>query len=129
MEDFKMKILTPISVGELYDKISILEIKLAYMDSPEKIANVANEYKQLRQISENYPINQSLYEKLKNVNQQIWDIEDGIREEERNKDWGEEFIQFARNVYFMNDKRAAIKKEINTIYGSEIVEEKSYKKY
>ena len=99
------------------------------MDSPEKIANVTNEYKQLRKIAEKYPIEKDLYVSLKDINQKIWDIEDGIRGEERNKDWGEDFVQFARSVYFSNDKRANIKKEINTKYGSEIVEEKSYEKY
>ena len=129
MEDFKMKILTPISVGELYDKISILEIKLLHMDSPAKIANVANEYKQLRKIADKYPIDEDLYKQLRDINQKIWDIEDGIRVEERNKDYGEDFVEFARGVYISNDKRAAIKKDINLKYGSEIVEEKSYKKY
>ena len=129
MEDFKMKILTPISVGELYDKISILEIKLANMDSPEKIVNVVNEYKQLREIAKKYPIDEDLYKQLRDINQKIWDIEDGIRVEERNKDYAEDFVEFARGVYFTNDKRAAIKKDINLKYGSEIVEEKSYEKY
>ena len=115
-----MKILVPISLGELYDKISILEIK---------IANVANEYKQLREIAKNYPIDEDLYRQLIDINQKIWDIEDGIRVEERNKDFAEDFIEFARGVYFSNDRRAAIKKEINLKYGSEIIEEKSYKKY
>jgi len=124
-----MKILVPISLGELYDKISILEIKIANINSPEKIANVAKEYKELREVAEKYPIDEDLYKQLREVNQEIWDIEDGIRKEERNKDWGEDFIQFARGVYFTNDKRAALKKEINTKYGSEIVEEKSYEEY
>jgi len=124
-----MKITVPISLGELYDKISILEIKLSHMDSPEKIANVANEYKQLREISKDYPIEQSLYDNLMQVNQRIWDIEDGIRECERDKHFEERFKDLARGVYFNNDERSKIKKEINTIYGSEIVEEKSYEKY
>jgi len=124
-----MKILVPISLGELYDKISILEIKLANMDSPEKIVNVVNEYKQLREIAEKYPIDEDLYKQLRDINQKIWDIEDGIRVEERNKDYAEDFVEFARGVYFTNDKRAAIKKDINLKYGSEIVEEKSYEKY
>jgi len=124
-----MKILVPISLGELYDKISILEIKLANMDSPEKIVNVVNEYKQLREIAKKYPIDEDLYKQLRDINQKIWDIEDGIRVEERNKDYAEDFVEFARGVYFTNDKRAAIKKDINLKYGSEIVEEKSYEKY
>jgi len=124
-----MKITIPVSLGELYDKISILEIKIANMNSPEKIANVANEYKELREVAEKYPIDEDLYKQLREVNQEIWDIEDGIREEERNQDWREDFIKFARGVYFTNDKRAEIKKEINLKYGSEIIEEKSYSKY
>ena len=70
-----------------------------------------------------------VYEKLREVNQKIWNIEDGVREAERNKDYGEDFIQLAREVYFNNDKRAEIKKEINLKYGSQIIEEKSYAKY
>jgi len=124
-----MKITVPISLGELYDKISILEIKLSNMNTPEKIANVANEYKELREIAKDYPIDAELYEKLREVNQELWDIEDGIRIEERNKDWGDDFVKLARRVYFSNDKRAEVKKEINLKYGSAIVEEKSYEKY
>ena len=124
-----MKITVPISLGELYDKISILEIKLSNMNTPEKIANVANEYKELREIAKDYPIDTELYEKLREVNQELWDIEDGIRIEERNKDWGDDFVKLARRVYFSNDKRAEVKKEINLKYGSAIVEEKSYEKY
>ena len=124
-----MKILIPVSLGELYDKISILEIKLANMDSPEKIANVANEYKQLRKVSEDHPINDGLYQTLHSVNKLIWDVEDERRQYERDKDFGEGFIKVSRDVHFLNDERAAIKKNINTVYESEIIEEKSYKKY
>ena len=124
-----MKITVPISLGELYDKISILEIKLSNMSTPEKIANVANEYKELREIAKDYSVDAELYEKLREVNQELWDIEDGIRVKERNKDWGADFVKLARRVYFSNDKRAEVKKEINLKYGSSIVEEKSYEKY
>jgi len=124
-----MKITIPISFGELYDKISILEIKLGNMDAPDKIANVAKELKELLEISKEYPIMDEDYQKLKNVNQRIWEIEDGIREEEKNKRWDADFIEFARQVYFNNDKRSMIKKEINLRYGSDFIEEKSYQRY
>jgi hypothetical protein len=124
-----MKILTPISLGELYDKISILEIKMKNIENPQKLVNITNEWEELKKVAVNYPISDELYFQLKEVNQKIWDIEDGIREEERNKDWGDDFIKFARGVYFNNDERSRIKKEINEKYGSEIIEEKSYAKY
>lgn len=124
-----MKIEIPISLGELYDKISILEIKMANMNSPEKIANVSNEYKALRDIAEKYPIEGDLYIYLKETNQKIWDIEDGIRKKERNKRFGRNFIELARSVYITNDKRSDIKKNINLRYGSEFIEEKSYEQY
>jgi len=126
----KMKILAPISLGELYDKISILEIKSEVMfNDRSKANNVDNELTELKEIAKRYPIGKDLYEQLKSINKRIWDIEDGIRGEERNKDYGEEFIAFARAVYFTNDERSEIKKKINLEFGSEIVEEKSYKKY
>lgn len=124
-----MKILTPVSLGELYDKISILEIKITNLDDPTKIANVTHEYKELRKVAEKYPIDSEFYDRLLKVNKQIWDIEDGIRDCERNQDFGDMFINFARAVYMNNDDRSNIKKEINIKYGSELVEEKSYKKY
>jgi hypothetical protein len=124
-----MKITIPVSLGELYDKLSILEIKIANMNSPEKIVNVINEYKQLREIADKYPIDDKLYVRLKELNEHIWNIEDGTREEERKKSWGQTFIDLARSVYIFNDKRAELKKDINRKYGSEIIEEKSYKDY
>ena len=124
-----MKITVPISLGELYDKISILEIKLANIPDTNKLANVSKEYNELKSIANAYPIDEKLYEKLREVNKELWDIEDGIRVKERNKDWGDDFVKLARRVYFSNDKRAEVKKEINLKYGSSIVEEKSYEKY
>ena len=125
-----MKILAPISLGELYDKISILEIKLEVMFNDRlKANNIGNELTELKEIANKYPIGKDIYEKLKSINKRIWDIEDGIREEERNKNYGERFIEFARAVYFTNDERSGIKREINIEFGSEIIEEKSYKKY
>jgi len=124
-----MKILTPISLGELYDKISILEIKLANMDTPEKIVNVTNEYKELRKIAEKYPIDDDFYVRLLKVNNNIWVIEDRIRVMEKLKTFNREFVEVARLVYHRNDERSAIKKEINLKYGSDVIEEKSYEKY
>jgi len=124
-----MKILIPVSLGELYDKISILEIKMLNMDSPEKIANVSNEYNQLKKVAEAHPINDGLYQTLYSINKLIWDVEDEKRNYERRQKFEEGFIKVSRDVHFLNDERAAIKKNINTIYESDIVEEKSYKKY
>jgi len=122
-------VMVPISIGELYDKISILEIKIGNMDSPGKIANVTKEYGLLRKIAEDYPIDTELYKKIGQVNKRIWDIEDGIRECEKEKHFKERFKDLARAVYFNNDLRSEIKKEINLKYGSAIVEEKSYTNY
>jgi hypothetical protein len=125
-----MKILAPISIGELYDKISILEIKSDVLfNDREKANNVDKELKELREISIKYPIGLDLYNQLKTINKRIWDIEDRIRECERDKHFHERFKDLARAVYFNNDERAAIKKKINVEFGSEIIEEKSYEKY
>ena len=124
-----MEILLPCSLGELYDKITILQIKSNNISDPKKKANVQKELKSLLKIAEEYPINPDLHRDLLMINREIWDIEDGIRIEEKNKDYGDDFIQLARSVYFKNDRRAEIKKEINIQYGSNIVEEKSYEEY
>jgi len=124
-----MKILTPVSLGELYDRISILEIKMKHIGDSQKLINVTHEWEELRSVAINYPISDDLYFKLLEVNERIWDIEDGIRECERNKHFEERFKDLARGVYFNNDERSRIKKEINLKYGSEIIEEKSYEKY
>ena len=104
-----MKILIPVSIGELYDKLSILEIKLAKIPDQDKLVNVSKEYNELSAIANQCPIDDDSYKKLKQVNNRIWDIEDGIRIEEKNKDYGEDFIELARLVYFNNDLRAKIK--------------------
>jgi len=121
-----MKIQTPTSLGELYDKISILEIKMA---NAEKIKNIRNEYWQLKEIADQHKIDQDLYQGLLWINQDLWKIEDDIRECERQKDFGEKFIQLARSVYVTNDKRSDLKKTINVAYGSDLIEEKSYESY
>lgn len=124
----------PISWGELIDKITILEIKVDRIQAPEAIANCEKERIALEPIFQGHPQSQSaevieLREKLKSVNLQLWDIEDAIRELERKKDFGEAFVETARSVYIQNDQRARLKKELNVLLGSSLIEEKSYKPY
>ena len=123
-------ILAPVSLGELIDKITILEIKQIHMTGI-KLKNVDKELKLLRKIlqDENLEIDIDLINNLKEVNNKLWKIEDNIRIKENNQKFDKEFIQLARSVYKENDKRASIKKEINQKYNSELVEEKSYNKY
>ena len=123
-------ILAPISIGELIDKITILEIKQIYMTGI-KLKNINKEMKLLKKIlqDKNLEINIDLIKNLKNINKKLWEIEDNIRIKESKQEFDEEFIKLARSVYIENDKRASIKKEINQKYNSDLVEEKSYKKY
>ena len=123
-------ILAPISIGELIDKITILEIKQIYMTGI-KLKNINKEMKLLKNIlqDKNLEINNDLIKNLKKVNKKLWEIEDNIRIKESNQEFDEEFIKLARSVYIENDKRASIKKEINQKYNSDLVEEKSYKNY
>jgi hypothetical protein len=126
-------ILTPVSPGELLDKLSILEIKTERIFDAEKLKNVKIEYDLLAQLSDAHIKKtdniRGLYKALKDVNELLWVIEDDIRDCERNKDFSDTFIQLARQVYITNDKRALLKKEINQLLGSTIVEEKSYQNY
>jgi len=122
-----------VSVGELLDKITILGIKLNKLKNSEKLDNVRKEWDYL---STKIPTSikddiqfAPLFNKLLSINRELWDIEDGKRECERKKEFGEHFIDLARQVYIKNDLRAAIKKEINIHFNSEFTEEKSYKKY
>ena len=121
-----------ISNGELLDKFSILEIKMGNITDPSKLVNIENEYKELTSdctdLLRDSTIS-SLYAELKSINQKLWVVEDDIRECERRKDLGQEFISLAREVYFTNDERARVKKEINLASGSSLVEEKSYQAY
>jgi hypothetical protein len=122
-----------VSIGEVLDKLSILEIKKDKLQDPVKVANVQKEYNYLTSIipdsiskSVKYPMfMQDLYK----VNAQLWDIEEGKRQCERTQSFGPDFIQLARNVYIKNDIRAQIKKDINIYFKSEFTEEKSYEKY
>ncbi len=123
-------ILAPVSLGELIDKITILEIKQMHMTGT-KLKNVDKELKLLKKIlkNKNLEIDIDLINNLKEVNKNLWDIEDNIRIKESNQKFDQSFIQLARSVYKENDKRASIKKEINQKYNSELVEEKSYNNY
>ena len=129
-----MIIYAPISVGELLDKIAILRVKYDRLTDEFKKENVKIELELLETLCLNLPnlpsqdIHQ-LINKLALVNTEIWDIEDDIRNKERKKEFDSDFVQLARSVYFKNDLRAEIKRELNIIYGSGITEEKSYEKY
>lgn len=123
-----------ISIGELLDKISILEIKLLNIKDEEKSKNVYKELEVLnpyfQDLLDEYGIKiKNLYIKLSNINKTLWNIEDDIREKEKAEEFDEEFVELARSVYITNDQRAAIKKEINLLTKSELVEEKSYSDY
>ena len=127
------KILIEVSVGELLDKISILEIKKEKIKNPEKLKFINDEHIILNnQLKENIDLNDklnSLYGQLKMINLKLWDIEDNKRNCEKNSDFGENFIKLSRDVHFLNDNRAKIKLEINNITGSKIKEIKEYTSY
>ena len=129
-----MKILAEISVGELFDKITILNIKTQKIHDTEKLINIKNELNFLNNqaaninVKDQESLNQNI-NKLQSINEELWDIENYKRECEANKDFGEKFIELSRDVHFKNDIRAQIKKEINVLTDSIIVEEKQYSKY
>lgn len=124
---------TPMSVGELLDKITILEIKADKIKDQEKLKNINHELQLLTDTWQATGLISSktdeLKAALKTVNLKLWKIEDDIRIFEKNKNFGDEFVQLARSVYYQNDDRAAIKKQINEATGSELTEEKSYESY
>jgi len=133
MTNKSKKILSEISAGELLDKISILEIKLKKIKDKENLKEINKEYAILKQ-SQNLNIKltnelKDLFDKLKKVNLNLWDIEDKLRICEKNKDFGQTFIELARGVYLNNDKRSKIKSKINEVSGSNIKEIKQYVKY
>ena len=125
-----MPILVEIAAGELIDKITILEIKLDQIGEAAKRANISREYEHLRAVFRDQirPSERlaELTAALKAANQELWHIEDDIRDRERAKDFGPDFIALARSVYQTNDRRAALKREINALLQSPIVEEQSY---
>ena len=125
-----MPLLVPISVGELFDKISILEIKAEAIADPAQHANVMRELAALDAVRGREivaaPELEALYAELQSVNRALWRIEDDIRAVERAGQFDDRFIELARSVYRTNDRRAVVKRRINELTGSEIVEEKSY---
>ena len=124
------KILAEISAGELFDKITILEIKKTKISDKKKLNEIEKELLSLNETVKKYIPNQNSILKyindLKDINLKLWDIEDGKRAAEKNKDFGENFIELARNVYKFNDERAKIKLAINEALGSNIKEVKSH---
>ena len=127
------KILVEVSVGELLDKISILEIKKEKISDPESLKIINSEYLVLKeQLKKNIKTNSEvdrLFDSLKEINSKLWLIEDDKRMCEKNSDFGEKFIKLSRDVHFLNDKRAKIKLEINNHTGSKIKEVKQYTSY
>ena len=127
------EILIPISPGELLDKITILQIKAERISDPAKVANVKTELEMLQKVwNDSVEADAeitALATELKSINESLWEIEDDIRDEERNKRFGERFIELARAVYVVNDERANAKKKVNLHLNSTIVEEKSYQDY
>ena len=123
-----------VSNGELLDKLTILELKLTNITDVQKLSNIQNEHDELSpladQLFDSYGEElKNLYKKLTEINSELWTIEDDIRECERNKDFGSDFVSLARAVYFTNDKRSDVKKAINLLTDSGFVEEKSYEDY
>ncbi len=127
------KIIVEVSIGELLDKISILEIKQGKIKDPEKLKFIKNEYSILKdQLEKNIKSDEkinNLYLSLKDINSKLWVIEDDKRQCEKDKDFGKKFIKLSRDVHFLNDDRAKIKLEINNYTGSKIKEIKEYTSY
>lgn len=124
-----MIIMAPISVGELIDKITILSIKLTRIVDDDKKKNVLSEFNQLNKIAEtlNPKVGlKTLYQELYSINSSLWDIENAKRQHEKDKCFDEKFIDLARKVYILNDERAKIKRQINELMGSSIIEEKQH---
>lgn len=128
-----MVVRIPVSWGELCDKLTILEIKQARIDDPQKLANIGRELEALRDVYSDAALPgaplQELIDELRRTNEVLWEIEDDIRTCERHKDFSDRFIELARSVYRTNDKRADLKLRINRLLGSELIEEKSYEAY
>lgn len=119
-----------VSNGEIIDKLSIIQIKLERIKDKNKLENLQKEFDHLKNAASGImSLDDPLYKNLYEVNCELWDIEDQIRDLERNKDFGGKFIETARAVYFKNDKRSEIKRQINISTSSGLIEEKSYEKY
>lgn len=125
--------LLPVAWGEIFDKLTILEIKQGKLSDSSKMANVVRERLEIEKVVgdlDKYPAGlKDLFEDLRATNADLWVIEDGKRECERQQCFDDNFIELARKVYFLNDRRAAIKRAINEMLGSAIVEEKNYQPY
>lgn len=127
-------IVIPVSIGELIDKITILEIKNENITDEDKLTNVRSELDSLRKVMKNLVMGEAwdasaLQDRLKAVNKDIWDAEDVIRDLDRRGEFGREFVQIARSIYRLNDARADTKRKINILSGSNIIEEKGYSPY
>ena len=120
-----------VSIGELVDKVSILSIKLRKIKNADKLENIQKEYDLLvkAMAGVGIEVTSEEFSRLEDINLKLWDIEDQIRLKEVSKSFDKEFIELARSVYFINDDRAAVKKEINLKFGSDLVEEKEYAEY
>jgi len=119
-----------VSNGEIVDKLTIIEIKLEHIRDEKKLVNLKTEYNVLDEaVKKIIAKDHELYKELLKINQQLWDIEDRIRELEKAKDFGDEFVEVARAVYFTNDRRSDVKRKINELTGSNLIEEKSYEDY
>lgn len=131
----ELKVFTEVALGELVDKITILQIKSERITDPNKLINIMNElnallesYQQIISPEQRAEI-ADLVTKLKKINEELWDIEDNIRDKELMQEFDDAFIQLARSVYFTNDARCAVKRNINIACGSRLIEEKSYRDY
>ena len=126
-------ILAPVAIGELIDKITILEIKAQRIRDPTKAANVRNELQLLTDARARFAIAGSnidrLAAELRRINENLWEIEDQIRDCERENNFGPRFVELARSIYRTNDCRAELKRQLNELAGSSIIEEKSYARY
>jgi len=139
IKEFYMKnIEIPISIGEAIDRLTILKIKVSQIKNHDKLVNIRNDHELLEKaIYKYYPeapifplkVDSHIFGELYKVNKELWDVEDKLRVLERGKDFGSEFIELARSVYYLNDKRAEVKKRINIEYKSQLIEEKSYEAY
>lgn len=128
-----MNVKLEISIGEFFDKITILEIKKEQISDAEKLVNINKELDALNALLDDLPFSRSDVEnevaELKKINEELWVIEDDIRDKESQKSFDQVFIDLARSVYFTNDRRSDVKRDINIKLGSDFVEEKSYEEY
>jgi hypothetical protein len=119
----------PVSIGELYDKYTILQIKEERIANESKLVMVKKELDYLKTYVDKFNLDELLIKEIKEINEQLWDIEDKIRDKERAKEFDHEFIDLARQVYITNDKRSEVKNKINLVLNSELTDIKSYAKY